>query len=97
LGLRICDGYGDQSLEQAEAESASTIDAQQEPFRDSVESGQTIGEATTAVQFGENDGKSAGETVTQASKELFQQSKSNGKQTLTNPGLGFPFFPNRCS
>lgn len=77
--LRATPDGNAESLEQAEAESASTIDAQQEPFRDSVESGQTIGEATTAEQFGENDGKSAGETVTQASKELYQQSKANGK------------------
>lgn len=70
----------EQFLEQAKAESASTIDEEQEPFRDAVESGQTIGEATTDLQFGAIDGKSADEAIIHSSKE---QSKTNGKSEPT--------------
>lgn len=59
----------EQILEKAKAESASTIDEEQEPFRDAVESGQTIGEATTDLQFGAGDGTSADEAISNTSKE----------------------------
>jgi len=75
-------GARGQVVEQAKAESASIIDEEQEPFRDAVESGQTIGEATTEQQFGEDHGKSADEAITHASKELYE-SKTHGKPEAT--------------
>jgi len=52
----------EQFVEKAKAESASSIDDEQVPFRDAVESGQTIGEATTDLQFGADDGKQGNHT-----------------------------------
>jgi len=59
----------EQILEQARAESASTIDDEQEPFRDSVESG-TIGEATAELQFGTGDSNTSNELVKQGNAHL---------------------------
>lgn len=65
-------------LDKAKEESASRIDEAQEPFRDSVESGQSIGEATTELQFGVQDGKSAEEAINNASQELYKNSNVVG-------------------
>lgn len=91
LGSKLIDVLWDlqsdareQFLDQAKVESALTINEDEEPFRDAVESGQTIGEATTQLQFGANDGESADEVIARTSKELFEQ-KSHGKRTCTEP------------
>lgn len=64
-------------MEKAKAEAASTIDENQEPFRDSVESGETIGEATTNLLF-ENAGD--------ARADAEQQIHNTNKQLLTPNG-----------
>lgn len=45
-------------LESVKQDAAKQISDTEEPFRDSVESGQTIGGATSELQFGMQDGKS---------------------------------------
>jgi hypothetical protein len=47
-------------LESVKQDAAKQISDAEEPFRDSVESGQTIGGATSELQFGMQDGKSRG-------------------------------------
>jgi len=47
-------------LESVKQDAAKQISDTEEPFRDSVESGQTIGGATSELQFGMQDGKSRG-------------------------------------
>lgn len=83
-------------LDNAKKESATCIDEAQAPFRDSVESGQSIGEATTELQFGVNDGKSAEEAIENASHELFRQSTINAGRSdiyVLSLGLDFHSFP----
>jgi len=69
----------EQMVEKAKAEAASGIDEIQEPFRGSVESGETIGEATTNLQF-ENSGD--------ARADAEQQIHNTNKQLLTPNGKG---------
>lgn len=64
-------------LDNVKKESAAHINEAQAPFRDSIELGQSIGEATTELQFGVHDGKSAEEAIENASHELFRQSTVN--------------------
>jgi hypothetical protein len=47
-------------LESVKQDATKQISDTEEPFRDSVESGQTIGGATSELQFGMQDGKSRG-------------------------------------
>lgn len=75
-------------LDNAKKESAARIDEAQAPFRDSVESGQSLGEATTELQFGVNDGKSAEEAIENASHELFRQSTVNAGRSYVYVVIG---------
>jgi hypothetical protein len=69
----------EQMVEKAKAEAASSIDEKQEPYRDCVESGETIGEATTNLQF-ENSGD--------ARADAEQQIHNTNKQLLSPNGEG---------
>lgn len=78
------DGSSEKSecVENTKAESASNLDDSQEPFRDAVESGQSIGEATTQLQFEAKEEKEAGEAIRDKSEELFKQSTTNGNSEV---------------
>ncbi|XP_024397493.1 uncharacterized protein [Physcomitrium patens] len=69
-------------VQNTKAESASNLDDSQEPFRDAVESGQSIGEATTQLQFEAKEEKEAGEAIRDKSEELFKQSTTNGNSEV---------------
>jgi len=58
-----------QFLEKAKEESASNIDEAQK---------QTVGEATTELQFGVKDGKNTNEAISHASEELIKRTTIHG-------------------
>lgn len=63
----------EQFLEKAKEESASNIDEAQK---------QTIGEATTELQFGVKDGRNTNEAISHASEELTKRTTIHGDETL---------------